>query len=209
MWDFLEYTTESQRDFPDGNLPTLDFMTRIKSNEYIEYEFFSKPMSRNTVLTYGTALSRSCIFSSLRQDLVRRLSNTEHALGPDVRIRIINQFIQLAVNSRHKFQYVKAVVIQALSKYVYIVGMSILPKDRKLYSPLHRPRTFDCHRRKLCKYTDQATWYSTQIKKDIHSDRWKRLITTKEERRHRLQNKRSHKINHRPPGERSTVLFVP
>ena len=90
VWDFLDFTTESQNDFPDSSLPTLDFKTRIKSKGYVEYEFFSKPMSRNTVLKYGTALSRSCVFSSLRQDLVRRLSNADPSLGTDIRLEIIN-----------------------------------------------------------------------------------------------------------------------
>ena len=211
VWDFLEFTTESQRDFPDSSLPTLDFKTRIKSNGYVEYEFFSKPMSRNTVLTYGTALSRSCVFSSLRQDLVRRLSNTDHSLGTGVRLQIINQFIQLTINSGHRFPFVKSVVLQALSKYVYMVGRNALPPDHKLYSPLHRSVTYNSNRRKLCKYTEQATWYSTRIRKDIHSNGWKRWITSKEDRRGNRQRK---KIKFKNNGkmystDNSTVIFVP
>ena len=30
VWDFLEFTTKSQKDFLDGYLPTLDFMTKMK-----------------------------------------------------------------------------------------------------------------------------------------------------------------------------------
>ena len=88
-----------------------------------------KPMARNMLLTFGTALSRSCIFSSLRQDLVRRLSSTSQCLGPTARIEIINNFIQLAVNSGHRYQYVKSVVLQAISKYVHMIGRAALPVD--------------------------------------------------------------------------------
>jgi len=66
IWDFLRFTTESQVDFPDGHLPTLDFATRVRESGYISYKFFSKPMSSNILLTVGTALSRGCIFSSLQ-----------------------------------------------------------------------------------------------------------------------------------------------
>jgi len=209
VWDFLEFTTESQIDFQDGTLPTLDFKTCIKRNGYVAYEFFSKPMSRNNVLTYGTALSRTCIFSSLRQDLVRRLSNTDLSLGPEVRLKLISQFIQLMVNSGHRFQFIKAVVLQALSKFVYMVERNALPSDNKKYSPLHRPVTFDSVRRKLCKYTEHATWYSAQYKKDIYTNGWKRWITTKEQWRTRLQRPRSSKIIKRSKVENATVLFVP
>ena len=210
VWDFLEFTTESQSDFQDAALPTLDFKTCIKRNGYVAYEFFSKPMSRNNVLTYGTALSRTCIFSSLRQDLVRRLSNTDLSMGPDVRLKIVNQFIQLMINSGHKFQFIKAVILQALSKFVYMVERDALPPDHKRYSPLHRPVTFDSVRRKLCKYTEHATWYSAQHKKDIYSNGWKYWITTKEQWRQRLQRHKGSKIlKNKNKIVNATVLFVP
>ena len=66
VWNFLEFTTESQTDFTDGYLPTLDFATKVLPTGYVSYKFFSKPMGSNLVLSFGTALSRSCIFSSLR-----------------------------------------------------------------------------------------------------------------------------------------------
>ena len=106
VWDFLDLTTESEADFPDGFLPTLDFAMKVRENGYIDYIFYSKPMSSNILLSFGTALSKTCVFSSLRQDLVRRLINTNYALGPEVRINIVNKFIQMLCNSGHKFQYI-------------------------------------------------------------------------------------------------------
>ena len=214
VWDFLEFTTESQRDFQDGTLPTLDFKTNIKKNGYVVYEFFNKPMSRNTVLTFGTALSRSCIFSSLRQDLVRRLSHTDLSLGPGARIIVINQFIQLMVNSGHRFEFIKAVVLQAISKFVYMVGRSTLPEENKRFCPLHRPVTFDSERRKLCKYTEHASWYTTHYRKDIYANGWKCWIVSKEQWRTRSQTLKKHpgkpkNTSHQGKIPNTTVLFVP
>ena len=62
VWEFLNFTTEVEGDFNDGVLPTLDFATRVDNTGYIYYKFFSKPMAANTVLSFGTALSKSCIF---------------------------------------------------------------------------------------------------------------------------------------------------
>ena len=160
IWKFLSFTTESELDFDNKYLPTLDFATKVNDNGFISYKFFSKPMSSNLVLQKGTALSAGCIFSSLRQDLVRRLLNTDTSQPTDVRLKIINEFIQNMTNSGHVFIYIKSVVLQALSKYVYMVGRSELNQDHKRYAPLHRTRFYNNEIRKLRKYTNHALWYT-------------------------------------------------
>ena len=58
-------------------------------------------MLSNTVLQYGTALSKNCVFSSLRQgqDLIRRLSNTSLLEPIETRLKIIKTFLQQLINS--------------------------------------------------------------------------------------------------------------
>ena len=181
VWEFLKFTTEDESEFDDHFLPTLDFSTKVGPSGYINYKFFSKPMSSNTLLMFGTALSRSCVFSSLRQELVRMLLNTDHASGEMYRLEIVNKFIQLAVNSGHKFSYIKALVLQGLSKYTYMVQRNSLPSDDPKYSPIHRSRSFDEERRKLLKYTNGGTWYTGSKLGDRFKDHWKHWITSKEQ----------------------------
>ena len=95
----MKFISEGENEFSDNFLPTLDFSTHVKKTGYVEYKFYSKPMASNVLLMRGTALSKSCIFSSMRQELVRRLLNTDYNMGPTLRVDIINKFIQLAVNS--------------------------------------------------------------------------------------------------------------
>ena len=211
-WDFLKFTCEGESDYSDGFLPTLDYSTKVQPDGYILYKFFSKQMARNQLLSYGTALSKGCIFSSLRQDLVRRLYNTDREMGTQCRLQIIKQFIQLAVNGGHKFQFIKSVVLQGISKYVYMVSRSELPEDNKKYSPLHRAKTFDSHRRKLLKYTNQATWFTNNSFDDKFKNGWKSWIVRKQDRRNISKHnmKRGQLLNKQvkmPPT--TTVLFVP
>ena len=152
-WKFLEFTTEEESDFPDGFLPTLDFATRVESNGYVQYKFFKKPMASNLLLQNGTALSKGCLFSSLRQDLVRRLYNSNLTMGAEFRNTLVGDYIQLLVNSGHKFVYIKSIVLQALTKFHYMVSRSCLPASNKKYMPLHRSRNFMGDTRKLIKYT--------------------------------------------------------
>ena len=54
MMTFLNFTVEVGDDFLDRKLPTLDVKIWVK-DDVIEYEFFEKPMSANTVLHAKTA----------------------------------------------------------------------------------------------------------------------------------------------------------
>ena len=207
VWKFIKFTSETESDFLDGFLPTLDFATHVESNGHVSYKFFTKPMASNLVLQIGTALSKGCVFSSLRQDLVRRLLNSDLSLSVHTRMEVVNEYIQLLVNSGHKFQYIKSVVLQGLSKFVYMVQRSKLNKDNVRYAPLHRHRNFDCERRKLIKYTSQGLWYSDVNVKDEYRNNWKRWIKRKGwkninwNRRHSTQGKNGTPV--------TSVCFVP
>ena len=136
--DFLDFTTESELDFTDKYLPTLDVKTRIGLDGRVSYRFFSKPTNNNLILECGTALGKDTVFSSLRQETVRRMTNTDRDSDIDTRIQILEEFIQLMVNSSHKFVFIKAVLLQGLSKYEHMVTRDQLPSDDVRHMPLHR-----------------------------------------------------------------------
>ena len=207
IWEFIQFTTECETEFSDLFLPTLDFSTHVEGNGYIRYKFFSKPMSSNNLLIKGTALSKSCIFSSLRQDLVRRLINTDLREGIECRVDIVKKFIQLMVNSGHKFQYVKSVVLQGISKYIYMVYRSNLNENHKLYCPLHRQRSYKNEMRKLIKYTNHARWYTDEKVGDIFKDGWKKWIKRKRYWKRKHFSKKNRSSERKP--DTTTVMFVP
>ena len=214
VWDFLSFTTEGERDFQSNKLPTLDFATSVNEDGYVSYEFFSKPMSSNLVLERGTALSKSCVFSSLRQDLVRRLYNTDLEADMNKRKNIVEDFIQKMVNSGHKYQYIKAVVLQGISKFKYMVQRSKLEPTSKKFAPIHRDRYYRWDERTLLKYTNKDTWYTGIPLKDKFRNGWKSWIKRKGERR--AENKRSRRSGkHRNQNKTSenkpvtTAIFVP
>ena len=73
--DFLKFTTESEKDFVSGFLPSLDAQTQVQEDGKVLFKFFRKPMANNVVIQFGTGLPKNVIFSALRQDLVRRMLN--------------------------------------------------------------------------------------------------------------------------------------
>ena len=73
--DSIRLTVEGESDFKSGMLPTLDFQTKVRDDWEVEFKYYEKPMSSGLVIQRGTALSKQTIFSSLRQELIRRLCN--------------------------------------------------------------------------------------------------------------------------------------
>ena len=142
VMDFLQFTVETQKDFVNNMLPTLDIQIRVESNGLLTYKHFTKPTNNNILLQKGTALSDETVFSSLRQELIRRMKNTSMDIDLDTRIEIIEEFIQILVNGGHKYSYIKAIVLQALTKYMYMVERSLKNIEDRDYMPLYRENEY-------------------------------------------------------------------
>ena len=71
----LSFTVETEEDFEDGWLPTLDIKMKVLSDNQIAYSFFSKPTASNKCLQAKTALNQNCLMRSLSNEVMRRLAN--------------------------------------------------------------------------------------------------------------------------------------
>ena len=213
----MKFTTEGENDFTDSFLPTLDFATHVADEGYIKYRFFSKHMASNMVLQFVTALSKNCTFSSLRQNLVRRFLNSDKSMGTKYRVTLVKNYIQLLVNSGHKFAHIKSIELQAISKYIYMQSRSALPQDHKRYSPIHRLRSYKLEERRLVKYALGVSWYTYIDLKDKYRNQWKNWIQRKSEKNNKterwgrgsLKSDGSKGGNNKQALETTTVMFIP
>ena len=57
--DLITFTTESEQDFSNNFLATLDFQTRVNEDGSVKYKFYTKPMENNITLQYDTALPQN------------------------------------------------------------------------------------------------------------------------------------------------------
>ena len=149
--DFLRFSMESETDF-GGWLPTLDVQTRVQESGQISYKFFKKPMSTNLTIQFGSALSSNTIFSTLRQEVTRRMTNTSLDILLEERLNIVEDYISVLVNSGHKYPFIKAVILQGISKYIHMVTRSNLQNTDIKFMPIHRPKEFKRYERILFKY---------------------------------------------------------
>ena len=73
----FKFTTELETDYEDGYIPTLDSKIRVMDDGSISYCYFEKPVTSKLVIMADAALSDNIKASSLAQEVIRRLSNTQ------------------------------------------------------------------------------------------------------------------------------------
>ena len=193
-------------DFESGLLPTLDFQTRVRGDWEIEYTYFSKPMASGLVIQKGTALSNQTVFASLRQDLIRRLSHISDHFQVEEHEKIINTFTQNLVDSGHRYLFIRAIILQALTRFKYIKERNVLDESDARYNPMHRDRWYKFEERSKIKLTSKALWYTNMQVGDVYKQDWKRRIKRKgdDKNPHHKNNSLLQKYDNI-----TTVMFVP
>ena len=88
-------TVESQENFDDNHLPTLDFKLSMVYDDkgiskHITYTYFEKEMNTRYVTMEHTAMAYQDKIQSLSMEVVRRLSRMELHRSTDEKIQVLN-----------------------------------------------------------------------------------------------------------------------
>ena len=94
----------------------------------------------------------------------------------DVRMAIVERFIQLMSNSGHKFTFIRSVVQQALTKFHYMLERASYSIKDPRYQPLHRPPDHKATERIMNKYVSGMVWYKPFDLGDEFRQGWKRRL---------------------------------
>ena len=101
---------ESQEDFRDGRLLTLDMNLMVDKEHYIQYKFLMKPAALHLCLQADTALSQNGLVQTLVEDTKRRMFNTCSKVDNNTRNTMVNDM----VNSGHPIDSVRPNIISGL-----------------------------------------------------------------------------------------------
>ena len=74
--EYLDFTLETEDEFEDKWLPTLDTKLKVSEKNIILYQFYEKPTNPNTVLHFRTAMSEDSKIRSLTNEVIRRMTTT-------------------------------------------------------------------------------------------------------------------------------------
>ena len=170
----IQFTIEIPEDFPEGKLPTLDFKcwqekerenetsskeqtwqeTEITSRSRILYSFFEKNMNSPFCILEKSALPESTKFSSLSQDLIRRMLHTSEIVSQQERNIIIEKYVNKLTISGYRQDQVKKIVEAGLRGY-----QAKLEKARKSGVKLHRSGKSTENLRYKKKLLEKNNWF--------------------------------------------------
>jgi hypothetical protein len=92
--EYLDFTMETEEDFQNQWLPTLDTELKVDKNNIILYQFYEKPTNPNTVLHFRTAMAEDAKIRSLSNEVIRRMTTTSEAIPDATRCQILDRLAQ-------------------------------------------------------------------------------------------------------------------
>ena len=108
----LVFTCELPEDFKDNKLPTLDFLLWLDKNGILHHSYFQKLMKTRLVIMERSAMGDKQRHSILANELIRRLSNTDHEENDiEETTRIIESFTQQLKSSGYNRKTAREIVV--------------------------------------------------------------------------------------------------
>ena len=164
VYPFLQFTVETEEDYDNFRLPTLDcalFMEDVENQkrQIVNFSFFEKSMKTPYCVMADSAMSEKSKISILSQDLIRRMLCCSETIPDAERVQIIDNYIDRLVVSGYKPSQVKEIVESGLTGYTRKVERSI-----KSGIPLHRSAAATLKERISKKLTEKTDWYKKKGK---------------------------------------------
>ena len=97
--DQFKVTFDVPSNHKDGRVPILDVKVAINKDNRVDYVFYKKPMASDKVVLRSSAMSYRQKITTLTQEVFRRLHNTSDKIHENVKIVILNQFMETLVKS--------------------------------------------------------------------------------------------------------------
>ena len=201
----LKFTAESQEDYKDERLPTLDFSLWIDSKNKIKHTYYQKPMKTPFVIMERSAMSQHQKFQILSNELCRRLSNIQQeGLEMKETTSTVERFIQELKNSGYSQRQAKEITCSGIR------GWRAKIKKRKRESkPFYRHAQTTVKDRLEKELIEKESWY--KAKEDIEESPTKRIKLNQEPAPNRktTSNKNYKKPKNNTNYNIKSVMFVP
>ena len=133
-------------------------------------------MRSEKCLDADTALSDKVVKSSLRQEIIRRLTNTHLEVPIFEKIGILDRFYWKMRHSGHEHEKILTLYVEALLKFNYLVKLSKLPENDPSYRPLYMSNDYKSEERKMLKFLKRFNWHDPTT--SATDNAWKQEIPT-------------------------------
>ena len=109
--DYLKFTMETEEEFEDGWLPTLDNKLKVSASNIIMYQFFEKPTNPNTELHQRKAMAEDAKLRSLTNEVIRRMVTT---IPEETICQILDRFPQKMANNGYGVLQIRRVILAGI-----------------------------------------------------------------------------------------------
>ena len=145
---------ETEEEFDDGWLPTLDTKLQVTAQNIILYHFYEKPTNPNTVLHLRTAMAEDSKITSLTNEVIRRLLTTSDRVTEKSRCAILDDFAQKMCNSGYGLQQNRRVLLGGIKGHERMVRVMKAGGRR-----IHRLSGESSAQRAKKKLTEKSEWF--------------------------------------------------
>ena len=158
----LTFTVETEEDFENGKIQTLDFeMWYDKRHGIVRHGFFEKPIRTPLVVMERSALSCKQKHSILANDLVRRLSNLDMTLGISDHIGVINDYTYKLKISGYTRGQAKEIIVSGIRGF-----RNKVERRKREGQPFYRHAKKTLASRVKKKLLGKTSWYKDTNNKD-------------------------------------------
>ena len=165
----ISFTAESQEDFPDLHIPTLDTKLRLLYHpdgtaNRITYTFYEKDINTQYATLETTAQSQNDKVQALSKKIERRLFRTDNSRPQTEVNSILDKYTEKLTRSGYCISQIRQIVTSGIRCYLRKVKEQEENKPKKMSCPKSR------FKRILKKHTDKTLWYKINPSKSTATD---------------------------------------
>jgi hypothetical protein len=150
----IKFTVESEEDFANNRLQTLDFETWANPDGTISHSFFEKTMQTPLVTMERSAMGAHQKHAILANDLIRRLSMVDQKVGMEESLIVVDQFTRKLKTSGYNQNQCMELVTSGAKGYQNKIQNRI-----KNGEDLYRSARSTLSKRIHKKLTKKTNWY--------------------------------------------------
>ena len=205
----LVFTTESQEDFKNERLPTLDFEMWLTDDEEIKHSYYQKPMKNPLVLMERSGMAYSQKMQILSNELNRRLSNILVGEIPQSEINSkINEYTQELKNSGYSLTQSREIIVSGIRGW-----RNRIRKRKRQGLPFYRLAETTVETRMRKEILEKENWFKKTDDDDEDDESPAKFRKNNDKSRTTTNTRTSSRRLPRKTGTEkdkiSTVMFIP
>ena len=199
----LQFTIETPEDFPNEQLPTLDFKIWQEQDQSIDHTYFQKLMKTPLVIMARSGMSVQQKIQILANELTRRISNINpKKMATQEQVKVIEQFTQELRNSQYQHHTAKEIIVSGIRGYKTRFKKRT-SGGQEFYRPAHRTVSLRTRKKLLAR----ESWYKNQEKPEAQET--PHASKEAENSWKKINNKKGRQEQDKNSEPAKAVMFVP